>query len=97
MYSLYLVLNMHSNVVMLCLFWCLKLFLLKEIHEFGMSMLQVLSPSECMYAVSQGAMAVECRAGDEKTLALLSDIHDQNTALQCIAERAFLRQLVLRI
>ncbi|WAR04355.1 HEM3-like protein [Mya arenaria] len=54
---------------------------------------QVLTPSECMYAVSQGAMAVECRAGDEKTLALLSPIHDQDTALQCIAERAFLKQL----
>ena len=47
-----------------------------------------------MYAVSQGAMAVECRTGDEKTLALLSLIHDQDTAVRCIAERAFLKQLV---
>ncbi|KAL4228446.1 hypothetical protein ACF0H5_011492 [Mactra antiquata] len=54
---------------------------------------QVLSPSECMYAVSQGAMAVECRTGDEKTLNLLSTIHDQDTALCCIAERSFLKQL----
>lgn len=54
---------------------------------------QVLDPSECMYAVSQGAMAVECRTGDEKTLALLSSIHDQDTAVSCIAERAFLKQL----
>lgn len=54
---------------------------------------QVLTPDECMYAVSQGAMAVECRAGDRKTLALLSDIHHQDTAIACIAERAFLRRL----
>lgn len=54
---------------------------------------QVLDPSECMYAVSQGAMAVECRTGDEKTLDLLSVIHDQDTAICCIAERAFLKQL----
>lgn len=54
---------------------------------------QVLSPEECMYAVSQGAMAVECRADDSKTLALLSSIHDQDTALSCVAERAFLKTL----
>ena len=56
--------------------------------------LQVLSPEECMYAVSQGAMAVEIRADDAKTLELLSCIHDQDTALSCIAERAFLKTLV---
>lgn len=54
---------------------------------------QVLSPEECMYAVSQGAMSVECRADDEKTLKLLSCIHDQDTVLSCIAERAFLKTL----
>ena len=47
-----------------------------------------------MYAVSQGAMAVEIRADDTKTLELLSCIHDQDTALSCIAERAFLKTLV---
>ena len=47
-----------------------------------------------MYAVSQGAMAVEIRADDSKTLELLSCIHDQDTALSCIAERAFLKTLV---
>ncbi|CAG5119904.1 unnamed protein product [Candidula unifasciata] len=29
---------------------------------------QVLTPEECMYAVSQGAMAVECRADDDAAL-----------------------------
>ena len=56
--------------------------------------LQVLSPEDCMHAVSQGALAVECRAGDEATLQLLSELQDLDTALSCVAERAFLRKLV---
>ncbi|CAL1527675.1 unnamed protein product [Lymnaea stagnalis] len=55
--------------------------------------LQVLTPDECMYAVSQGAMAVECRADDEVTLQLLHKIHDHFSTIACIAERAFLRKL----
>ncbi|XP_059144035.1 porphobilinogen deaminase-like [Physella acuta] len=54
---------------------------------------QVLTPDECMYAVSQGAMAVECRADDEATLQLLNQIHDHFSTIACIAERAYLRQL----
>uniref|UniRef100_A0A0B7AJC7 hydroxymethylbilane synthase n=1 Tax=Arion vulgaris TaxID=1028688 RepID=A0A0B7AJC7_9EUPU len=54
---------------------------------------QILSPDECMYAVSQGAMAVECRADDDVTLCLLRKIHDHNSTIACIAERAFLRKL----
>ena len=55
---------------------------------------QVLPSDLCMYAVSQGAMAAECRADDTETLALLSQIHDLDTAMACIAERAFLKTLV---
>ncbi len=47
-----------------------------------------------MYAVSQGAMAAECRADDTTTLNLLSKLHDRDTLLQCVAERAFLKTLV---
>ena len=47
-----------------------------------------------MYAVSQGALAVECREGDEATLKLLSQLNDVDTALSVVAERAFLRKLV---
>ena len=47
-----------------------------------------------MYAVSQGAMAVECRASDPEILELLSHLHDYDTLLGIIAERAFLRVLV---
>ncbi|KAH9513897.1 hypothetical protein Btru_031691 [Bulinus truncatus] len=54
---------------------------------------QVLKPEECMYAVSQGAMAVECRADDEATLQLLNRIHDHTSSIACVAERAYLRKL----
>ena len=47
-----------------------------------------------MYAVSQGALAVECRAEDQATLQLLAELQDLDTALACVAERAFLRKLV---
>lgn len=56
---------------------------------------QVLDPdSECLYAVCQGAMAVECRASDPEILELLSNLHDYETVLAITAERAFLRELV---
>ena len=57
-------------------------------------MAQTLSSDVCMYAVGQGAIAVECRSDDLETLSLLSVLTDYTTLLQCIAERSFLRQLV---
>ncbi|KAK3099965.1 hypothetical protein FSP39_012658 [Pinctada imbricata] len=47
----------------------------------------------CMYAVCQGAIGVECLEGDANTLRLLSCIHDPKSALECIAERSFFKQL----
>ncbi|OBS58495.1 hypothetical protein A6R68_10360 [Neotoma lepida] len=54
---------------------------------------QILHPEECMYAVGQGALAVEVRAKDQDILELVSVLHDPETLLRCIAERAFLRHL----
>ncbi|XP_070827282.1 porphobilinogen deaminase-like isoform X2 [Chaetodon trifascialis] len=54
---------------------------------------QVLPPEDCMYAVGQGALAVEVRARDADILEMVSVLHDTDTVLRCIAERAFLRQL----
>ncbi|XP_071449507.1 porphobilinogen deaminase [Hetaerina americana] len=54
---------------------------------------QVLDSDEMMYAVGQGALAVECREGDHATLALLEPLHDRNTALCVLAERSFMRSL----
>ncbi|XP_012690317.1 hydroxymethylbilane synthase a isoform X2 [Clupea harengus] len=54
---------------------------------------QILDPSDCMYAVGQGALAVEVRAKDTDILNMVSILHHHDTVLRCIAERAFLRQL----
>ncbi|KAF7561012.1 hypothetical protein G7046_g3125 [Stylonectria norvegica] len=46
-----------------------------------------------LYAVGQGALAVECRAGDEKILEMVKSIEDKKTSLECLAERNLLRTL----
>lgn len=54
---------------------------------------QYLDEDVCMYAVGQGALAVECREGDTATLELLSTLCHPNTTLAATAERAFMRTL----
>lgn len=54
---------------------------------------QILGPEDCMYAVGQGALAVEVRSRDTDILDMVSVLHDPDTVLRCIAERAFLRHL----
>ncbi|XP_008306975.1 porphobilinogen deaminase isoform X2 [Cynoglossus semilaevis] len=54
---------------------------------------QILEPQDCMYAVGQGALAVEVRARDLDILEMVSVLHDPDTVLRCIAERAFLKRL----
>lgn len=49
-----------------------------------------LNPENWIPAVSQGALAVECRANDDKTLELLKPLHHEATARCVRAERAFL-------
>ena len=44
-------------------------------------------------APGQGALGVQCRAGDETTLELLSVIHQPNVAAAVTAERSFLHHL----
>ncbi|KAK2720834.1 hypothetical protein QYM36_004644 [Artemia franciscana] len=53
----------------------------------------VVDPSVCMYAIGQGALAIECREGDKETIELLSHLYHAETALRCVAERSFLRTL----
>jgi hydroxymethylbilane synthase len=48
---------------------------------------------ECLYAVGQGALAVECREDDLDTLSLLSFLHHESTTYRVVAERAFLKVL----
>lgn len=46
-----------------------------------------------MYAVGQGALAVECREDDQDVLALLQPLVDRDTVLAILAERSFLKEL----
>jgi len=48
---------------------------------------EVLEPEVSLPAVGQGALAVELRAGDERTAALLAPLADEATALTVAAER----------
>jgi len=54
---------------------------------------QYLEGDLCMHAVAQGALAVECREEDSKTLALLANLHHRETVLATIAERSFMKTL----
>ncbi|MCD8502424.1 MAG: hydroxymethylbilane synthase [Bacillaceae bacterium] len=54
---------------------------------------EYLSPIDCLPAVGQGALGIECREDDEQLLQLLSQLTDEQTK-QCVtAERAFLHQI----
>ena len=44
-------------------------------------------------AVGQGALAIECRAGDPVVGPLLAALHDADTAAATVAERAFLAEI----
>jgi len=50
-----------------------------------------LNPEKWIPAVGQGALAIECRDDDAETLAVLSALHDEQTAHCVTAERAFMR------
>jgi hydroxymethylbilane synthase len=54
---------------------------------------EVLDPSAMLPQVAQGALAVECRAGDSAVAARLAAIDDPAAHRAVEAERAFLRQL----
>lgn len=54
---------------------------------------QVFDSSDILYAVGQGALAVECREADTETIELLKPLYDVKTALHIIAERSFLKTL----
>lgn len=52
-----------------------------------------LQPTECLPAIAQGALGLECRMDDETTHALLAPLHHPATATAVTAERAFLARL----
>jgi hydroxymethylbilane synthase len=52
-----------------------------------------LSPDSMLPAPGQGALAVQCRAADERVLELLAAIDDTDARATTLAERTFLRAL----
>jgi hydroxymethylbilane synthase len=54
---------------------------------------ETLEPVQMLPAPAQGALAVECRAGDAELAALLAELDDADTRAAVTAERALLAQL----
>ncbi|VEN48950.1 unnamed protein product [Callosobruchus maculatus] len=54
---------------------------------------EILEEKELMYAVGQGALAVECREDNLDIIKLLDPLYDLETALSVTAERSFLKTL----
>ncbi len=51
---------------------------------------QILPPDVCLPAVGQGALGIECRDDDERTISLLARLHDPETAVAVAVERGVL-------
>lgn len=54
---------------------------------------EYLSTDDCLPAVGQGALAIQCREDDDELLQLLSRINDDTTMRTVAAERSFLHRL----
>jgi len=52
-----------------------------------------LKSEECLHAIGQGALAVECRTDDKKILDMLKPLNDKATVQAVMAERALMRTL----
>jgi hydroxymethylbilane synthase len=54
---------------------------------------EFLEIDQCLPAIGQGALAIECREEDTELLAELAKVNDEHTALAVNAERQFLRDM----
>jgi len=54
---------------------------------------EYLDPSNCLPAVGQGALAIECREDDHELKEMLLKLNDVKTELSVKAERAFLHEM----
>ncbi|CEJ83980.1 Putative Porphobilinogen deaminase [[Torrubiella] hemipterigena] len=46
-----------------------------------------------LYAVGQGALAIECREGDERVLEIVKALQNSKTTMSCLVERSLMRSL----
>ena len=64
------------------------------LNRLGLDYTGIILDTDVMLpAPAQGILGLETRAGDEKTLALLSSLHHEDSHRQALAERAFLRHI----
>ncbi|XP_049289761.1 uncharacterized protein LOC125767328 [Anopheles funestus] len=54
---------------------------------------QIIEPHEILYAVGQGALAVECRSNDDYILGMLGKLCHLETQCRILTERSFLKTL----
>ncbi|XP_052902204.1 uncharacterized protein LOC128309775 [Anopheles moucheti] len=54
---------------------------------------QIIEPHEILYAVGQGALAVECRSNDDYILTMLGKLCHLETQCRILTERSFLKTL----
>lgn len=54
---------------------------------------EYLAPEVSLPAIAQGAIGIECRAGDPSIEQLIHPLHDADTGLRVVAERAFNKRL----
>lgn len=62
-------------------------------HRIGQVLESETEGGGMLYAVGQGALAIEVRDGDEATLGLLKPVSDTETMLACEVERSIMRTL----
>lgn len=61
--------------------------------EDGNLKVERFTAEDCLPAVGQGALAIECREADKELLEMLTSIHDDDTAFSVRCERKFLETL----
>lgn len=61
--------------------------------EMGDRIHQIIPSEISLHAVGQGALGIECRAGDTAILEVIRELEDVPTRDRCLAERSFLREL----
>ncbi|KAL0076601.1 porphobilinogen deaminase [Phycomyces blakesleeanus] len=54
---------------------------------------QIIEPSDALYAVSQGALGIECRENDFEARQLIEALNHTPTRIRCLSERSLMRTL----
>ena len=61
--------------------------------SISISTTSFLSVDDCIPAIGQGAIALQCRKGDEETISMLKSVNHTETEIAVNAERAFMRTI----